>query len=138
MEKQTDSLADIYCCVRVCVKGALGAERSICVLKGSSVNLTCFAKDPAAPKSWYYLKENKTLRVMKEISEISASFTYNVTEDGTLTIRDVHKSDGYSFCCQESYRECLENRTKLHVTGTNKVYFFNMEAYCRLLKYIDI
>ncbi|XP_027872122.1 uncharacterized protein LOC114143919 [Xiphophorus couchianus] len=100
----------------LCVSGALGAERSICVLKGSSVNLTCFAKDPAAPKSWYYLKENKTLRVMKEISEISASFTYNVTEDGTLTIRDVHKSDGYSFCCQESYRECLENRTKLHVT----------------------
>ncbi|XP_054897567.1 B-cell receptor CD22-like [Poeciliopsis prolifica] len=98
----------------LCVSGALGAERGICVLKGSSVNLTCFAENPAAPNTWCYLKENKTMCVVKEISEISASVTYNITEDGTLTIRDVKKSDEHSFCCQESCREC-KNRTKLHV-----------------------
>ncbi|XP_016517289.1 B-cell receptor CD22-like [Poecilia formosa] len=96
----------------LCVSGALGAERSVCVLKGSSVSLTCFAENPAAPTSWHYLKENKTLRVIKEISP---SVTYNITEDGTLTIRDVKKSDEYSFCCQKSGGECTENRTKLHV-----------------------
>uniref|UniRef100_A0A096M1T3 Ig-like domain-containing protein n=1 Tax=Poecilia formosa TaxID=48698 RepID=A0A096M1T3_POEFO len=88
--------------------------RSVCVLKGSSVSLTCFAENPAAPTSWHYLKENKTLRVIKEISP---SVTYNITEDGTLTIRDVKKSDEYSFCCQKSGGECTENRTKLHVAG---------------------
>ncbi|MEQ2167350.1 hypothetical protein GOODEAATRI_003280, partial [Goodea atripinnis] len=57
---------------------------------------------------------------MFDLKELSANgnVTYKITEDGTLTIRDVKHSDNYSYCCQESSSTpelCWENRTKLHV-----------------------
>lgn len=99
------------------LKGDLGKERSICVLKGSSVNLTCFPENSAPSKSWYTVMENNSVFFLKDFS---ANVTYNITEDGTLTIREVKKSEDY--CCQDSNgipKQCWENRIELHVAGTD-------------------
>ncbi|XP_021163766.2 uncharacterized protein LOC105939427 [Fundulus heteroclitus] len=96
---------------------ALGKERSICVLKGSSVNLTCFAEDSSTSKTWYTVNNNNNVFGLKELSA-NADVTYNIMEDDTLTIRDVKKSDAYGYCCQEPGSKpelCWENRTELHV-----------------------
>ncbi|MEQ2306229.1 hypothetical protein AMECASPLE_006028 [Ameca splendens] len=57
---------------------------------------------------------------MFDLKELSANenVTYKITEDGTLTIRDVKHSDNYSYCCQESSSRpelCWENQMKLHI-----------------------
>ncbi|XP_015238696.1 PREDICTED: uncharacterized protein LOC107090050 [Cyprinodon variegatus] len=99
------------------LSGGLGKEMRICVLKGSTVNLTCFVENSSVPKSWHTVKKNNTF-VKEELPE-TATVNYNISEDNTLIITDVQKSDNHSYCCQESSKtaeECWKQRTEIHVT----------------------
>lgn len=94
------------------VKVVEGQRHSICVLKGSSVDLPCSAQRAASNVSWYTVHTNGSIYP-----------TYSMTEEVnfTLTIKDVRESDAKLYCCKESTANpdfCSHNQTELLLTGT--------------------
>ncbi|XP_041839366.1 uncharacterized protein LOC121638579 isoform X2 [Melanotaenia boesemani] len=100
-----------------CISGAVGQNRTICVFRGSSVNLTCLAEH-TAKRSWYV--SNGSIIDLNEFSANGNDAAYKLSEDDnfTLTITKVRESDENTYCCRKTTDKtdfCWNSAIKLRV-----------------------
>ncbi|XP_056228254.1 uncharacterized protein LOC130166593 [Seriola aureovittata] len=96
-----------------------GQGKSICAVKGSSVDLLCSAEHPTSSMKWFTVHWNHFEFVLNELSTVG-NVMYNISEENnlTLTIKHLRESDAKFYCCSETTEEaelCWRNRTELLV-----------------------
>ncbi|KAK5608285.1 hypothetical protein CRENBAI_001575 [Crenichthys baileyi] len=111
------------------ISGVEGEPKSICALRGSTVNLSCSASHSAANMKWYIVYMNNTEYVHKVLSAHENHERMRLSEDGlTLTIRDLTESDEKHYCCSETTPDktdrCPQNTIQLQVAGNLQVKVF--------------
>lgn len=106
-------------------KGAWGnRRRSVCVLKGSSVSLTCSNAKPAANVFWYTAVKDDSTYHLTKLPADGNYVAHKATKDrnATLTIVEVRERDESVYCCQENGENaelCWNEGTELRVAGTD-------------------
>ncbi|XP_056228791.1 uncharacterized protein LOC130166951 [Seriola aureovittata] len=86
------------------ISGIHGRAKSICAIKGSSVDLRCSAGNSTSSNKWYTVEEDGNKYVMTEIPVDGHRVTYNMSDKNqpTLTIKDLRESDAKFYCCSEN------------------------------------
>lgn len=109
-----------YVLIKASIQGVYGQTKTICALKGSSVDLPCAAKNPTSSTKWFAAHWNGSMIVQNELPADGNRVTYNMSEESqpTLRINDLRESDGRSYCCEESVKLCWQNAIQLNVSGT--------------------
>lgn len=109
--------------IKSSVKGVQGQAKSICALKGSSVDLHCSAQRPTSSMKWFTVHTENSEYVLNELSADGNHVKYNMSEENhpTLTIKDLTEDDVKLYCCSENAenpQKCRQNAIDLHVAGT--------------------
>ncbi|XP_028251879.1 uncharacterized protein LOC114427838 [Parambassis ranga] len=104
----------VFMGIILCISGMNGEERTICALKGSSVDLSCSAQHPTDSMKWYTWTKDYVWRELSTITHL----TYNMSEHShTLTINDLRETDANNCCCEdEKTWLCWETAFKLIVS----------------------
>uniref|UniRef100_A0A7N9AX31 Uncharacterized LOC113128677 n=1 Tax=Mastacembelus armatus TaxID=205130 RepID=A0A7N9AX31_9TELE len=103
------------------ISGAQGKQKSVCSLKGSSVDLPCSAEHPTSNFKWYTVHYSGSKHVQNELSADGNHMKYNISEKSnfTLTINDLRDNDTKNYCCsnnRDNPLKCWEHATNLQVT----------------------
>ncbi|KAI3353441.1 hypothetical protein L3Q82_019969, partial [Scortum barcoo] len=94
-----------------------GYQKSICALKGSSVDLHSTDAYFTRSKKWYTVQWNGYKYVQNELSPDGNRVTYNTETSPTLTINDLRESDTNVYCyrANEDPINCRSRGIELHV-----------------------
>lgn len=95
-------------------EGVLGRCERNCVLKGTSVDLSCSEEHHPPPK-WFILEGDK----WTEVSGNGTGIKYNISQGNkpTLSVMDVNKEHKNTYCCKDNPTNCHEDLIDLVVTG---------------------
>ncbi|XP_071359717.1 cell adhesion molecule CEACAM1-like isoform X2 [Trachinotus anak] len=102
------------------ISGVSGRTKSICALKGSSVDLLCSTEVPTSSNKWFTVHSDGYTYILNEISVDGHRVTSNMSDKSqpTLTIKDLTESDANRYCCSEntdSTHACLQSVISLQV-----------------------
>uniref|UniRef100_A0AAQ6IFC7 Ig-like domain-containing protein n=1 Tax=Anabas testudineus TaxID=64144 RepID=A0AAQ6IFC7_ANATE len=93
--------------------------KTVCALKGSSVELNCSDKKPTTSMKWYTV--NRTGPVTEITAERNDKYKISEENNFNLTINELREGDDKFYCCSQKTDEpqtCRTNGIKLQVTGT--------------------
>ncbi|XP_026215540.1 uncharacterized protein LOC113161920 isoform X1 [Anabas testudineus] len=113
-------MVDVGCvCVGfiLCISVVQGQQKTVCALKGSSVELNCSDKKPTTSMKWYTV--NRTGPVTEITAERNDKYKISEENNFNLTINELREGDDKFYCCSQKTDEpqtCRTNGTKLQVT----------------------
>ncbi|XP_026215542.1 uncharacterized protein LOC113161920 isoform X2 [Anabas testudineus] len=115
-------MVDVGCvCVGfiLCISVVQGQQKTVCALKGSSVELNCSDKKPTTSMKWYTV--NRTGPVTEITAERNDKYKISEENNFNLTINELREGDDKFYCCSQKTDEpqtCRTNGTKLQVTDS--------------------
>ncbi|XP_047433355.1 uncharacterized protein LOC125003442 [Mugil cephalus] len=103
------------------ISGVNGEGKSICVLRGSSVDLPCPAQTYSSTRKWYTIQRDGDRSVQKELFADETHVRFNTSNKGlpTLTINYVSEKDAKVYCCSSNKNEpdaCNQRTVQLIVS----------------------
>ncbi|XP_024656575.1 B-cell receptor CD22 [Maylandia zebra] len=101
----------------LCLSGVQGKPNSICVLKGSSVNLPCSHQHPTARNGWY-TGHDTVSKIMFSVEETHVKYSMSAESNFTLTINNLTERDANFYCCIKTAdrSKCQQSGIHLQVT----------------------